>query len=143
MTNFISPNKAPMLIGQLAKCTGFSRDTIRFYEKQGLIALPRKSRRDNNYKEYPDEVLERLLSIKRIKEMGFTLNETAEILELVEMDEATCASMLEKVNAKVDVIDAKIAELKALRDRLTTSVENCLSTCNSPLDAVLCGLVVK
>ncbi len=43
-----------MLIGQLAQRTGFTRDTIRFYEKHGLIQMPHKARRENNYKEYPD-----------------------------------------------------------------------------------------
>src|SRR3546814_17661555 len=54
-----------MLIGELSEKTGFSRDTIRFFEKQGLIQLDRKQRRDNNYKEYPEEVLNRLRSEER------------------------------------------------------------------------------
>ncbi|MFN0293524.1 MerR family transcriptional regulator [Pedobacter helvus] len=59
-----------MLIGELVAKTGLSRDTVRFYEKQGLIAVGRKQRRENNYKEYSDEVLERLLTIKRLKNFG-------------------------------------------------------------------------
>lgn len=131
-----------MLIGQLSQRTGFTRDTIRFYERHGLIEVPRKARRDNNYKEYPDEVLDRLLTIKRIKAMGFTLNETQEILDLVDMDKATCGTMADKVNEKVEVIEQKIAELIRLRETLRTAVKGCLNSC-APSDTVACGLVVR
>ena len=53
-----------MLIGELSKACGLSRDTIRFYEKHGLIAVGKRERRFNNYKEYSEETLKRLLSIK-------------------------------------------------------------------------------
>ncbi|MBL8003090.1 MAG: MerR family DNA-binding protein [Flavobacteriales bacterium] len=131
-----------MLIGQLAQRTGFTRDTIRFYEKHGLIAVPRKARRLNNYKEYPDEVLERLLTIKRIKAMGFTLNETQEILDLVEVDQATCATMAGKANAKVVAIEQKIADLVRLRETLRNAVKGCTTTCAPEANATRCGLVV-
>jgi DNA-binding transcriptional MerR regulator len=75
-----------MLIGELSRKSGLSRDTIRFYEKLGLIRLGRRQRRANNYKEYPPEVLRRLLSINQLKEFGFTLAEIAEILDLLEAD---------------------------------------------------------
>lgn len=132
-----------MLIGQLAQRTGFTRDTIRFYEKHGLIAVPRKARRENNYKEYPDEVLERLLTIKRIKAMGFTLNETQEILVLVEMDKATCATMAHKANEKVVAIEQKIAELVRLRETLRSAVKGCTTACAPDANAAQCGLVVQ
>lgn len=131
-----------MLIGQLAQRTGFTRDTIRFYEKHGLIQMPHKARRENNYKEYPDAVLERLLTIKRIKAMGFTLNETQEILDLVEMEKATCTTMADKVNAKVGAIEQKIADLVRLRETLRSAVNDCLSACTPLEGTAACGLVV-
>ena len=130
-----------MLIGQLALRTGFTRDTIRFYEKHGLIEVPRKARRDNNYKEYPDEVLERLLAIKRIKAMGFTLNETQEILDLMDVDKATCGAMTDKLNDKVVLIEQKVAELIRRRETLRSAVKACLDTCAPSADATACGLV--
>lgn len=130
-----------MLIGQLSQRTGFTRDTIRFYEKHGLIEVPRKARRDNNYKEYPDEVLARLLTIKRIKGMGFTLNETQEILDLVELDRATCEAMAGRVNEKVDAIERKIAELVTLREMLRTAVKDCGNVCSSVTETSRCGLL--
>ena len=62
-----------MLIGELSKQSGLSRDTIRFYEKQRLIEVGLKERRFNIYKEYSQDTLQRLLHIKRIKGFGFTL----------------------------------------------------------------------
>lgn len=129
-----------MLIGQLAQRTGFSRDTIRFYEKEGLIEVPRKARRANNYKEYPDEVLDRLLSIKRIKAMGFTLNETREVLDLVDLDRADCGTIAQRVADKVRDVHAKIKELKALTHQLERSVRDCPTVC-TPIAVVRCGLV--
>ncbi|HMC97721.1 MAG TPA: MerR family transcriptional regulator [Flavobacteriales bacterium] len=130
-----------MLIGQLAQRTGFTRDTIRFYEKHGLIEVPHKARRDNNYKEYPDAVLERLLAIKRIKGMGFTLNETQEILDLMDVDQATCSAMTSKLNEKVVLIEQKVAELIRLRETLRSAVKGCLDRCSPSANAASCGLV--
>ena len=59
-----------MLIGELSKSSGLTRDTIRFYEKQGLITLGRRERRVNNYKEYPNSILRRLLLLKRSSPMA-------------------------------------------------------------------------
>lgn len=130
-----------MLIGQLAQRSGFTRDTIRFYEKHGLIAVPRKARRENNYKEYPDEALERLLHIKRIKGLGFTLNETQEILDLMDMDKATCTHMSAQFTAKTKAIDEKIAELKALKSTLLESAALCPTPAEDRGQQGNCGLL--
>ena len=70
-----------MLIGELSKRTGFSHDTIRFYEKKGLIETNKKDRRGNNYKEYTETVYNKLVLIKTVKELGFTLNEIDEFIK--------------------------------------------------------------
>lgn len=111
-----------MLIGELVKRTGFSRDTIRFYEKHGLISIGRKERRDNNYKEYSEEILHRLLHIKLLKSFGFTLNESSEVLDMIEANEATCQNMAGK-------IDEKIKEMQTIRDMLNAKVKECLGSC--------------
>src|SRR5258708_675844 len=98
-----------MLIGELSAKTGLSRDTIRFYEKEGLIRVGRKQRRKNNYKEYDETVLERLHLIKRIKNFGFTLHEAADLLSLIAVNAATCDEMRTRATQKVAVIDGKIA----------------------------------
>ncbi len=130
-----------MLIGQLAQRSGFTRDTIRFYEKHGLIAVPRKARRENNYKEYPDEALERLLRIKRIKGLGFTLNETQEILDLMDADQATCTHMSVQFNAKTKAIEEKIAELEGLKRTLMESAASCPTPAVERGEEKNCGLL--
>ena len=69
-----------MLIGELARETGLTLHTIRFYEKRGLLAAGQTQRRENNYKEYGPAALERLHFITRAKSVGFTLRETSELL---------------------------------------------------------------
>lgn len=120
-----------MLIGELSEKTGFSRDTIRFYEKQGLISVNRKERRANNYKEYSEDTLRRLLTIKVVKGFGFTLNETGELLDLIQRNQATCDNVSEKVTQKVSLIDQKIAELQQLREVLISTVDSCSTCCDA------------
>jgi DNA-binding transcriptional MerR regulator len=121
-----------MLIGELSKRTGLSRDTIRFYEKQGLIKVGRRERRINNYKEYSDTVLKRLLLINKIKSYGFTLNESAEIISLLEANLGTCDQISKAADKKILVIDKKIEELLSLKTLLKTTVSNCKKGCRSP-----------
>src|SRR3546814_18722859 len=119
-----------MLIGELSEKTGFSRDTIRFYEKQGLIQLGRRQRRDNNYKEYPEEVFKRLVAIKHIKHLGFTLKEAANLLDMMEENEATCSNVSGFILQKVDLLETKIRELTALRKQLLNSLTKLQQTEN-------------
>ncbi len=116
-----------MLIGELSKASGLSRDTIRFYEKNGLIAVGKKERRFNNYKEYSEETLKRLLSIKQLKGFGFTLNEIAYLLDMLDVNEATCKNVSHKIDEKVLLINQKIKELKAVRKQLLDGKNNCQS----------------
>lgn len=118
-----------MLIGELSNKTGLSRDTIRFYEKQGLISIGRRERRVNNYKEYSESTLHKLLTIKRIKGFGFTLNETEEFLTLLDKDAATCENVAEKMNEKLKKIDEKIKELQDLKVSLSSDLINCTNNC--------------
>jgi DNA-binding transcriptional MerR regulator len=118
-----------MLIGEIVSKTGLSKDTIRFYEKQGLIQIGRKQRRDNNYKEYSDEMLNRLLNIKRMKAFGFTLNEIAELLDMIDENTATCDNVSDLIDSKVQLLDTKIKELIVLRNQLISGVTKCKSCC--------------
>lgn len=121
-----------MLIGELAQRTGLSRDTIRFYEKQGLIKVGRRERRVNNYKEYSETVLKRLLLLNKIKSYGFTLNESAEIISLLEANLGTCNQISNAADKKVAVIDKKVKELLDLRNSLLNIVTDCKKGCCSP-----------
>ncbi len=127
-----------MLIGELSNKTGLSRDTIRFYEKQGLITVGRKERRDNNYKEYTESTLQRLLTIKRIKWFGFTLNETSEFLELIEYNGASCANVTQKMLEKVATIERKIKDLEEIKLSMLKGVEKCQNCCSNATDSKNC-----
>ena len=115
-----------MLIGELSRRSGFSRDTIRFYEKQGLIQSGRKERRFNNYKEYSEETLKQLLIIKRVKGFGFTLNEIKEFLQMIADNEASCNNVAERIAEKVSLIDGRIKQLQDIRLLMTEGVAACL-----------------
>jgi DNA-binding transcriptional MerR regulator len=114
-----------MLIGELSKRTGFSHDTIRFYEKKGLIAVNRKERRDNNYKEYPEAVYERLMLIKTVKALGFTLNETDEFIQGWGNEDASCSNLTSHLTDKINRVDAQIQLLQEIRSKLTASLSKC------------------
>jgi len=118
-----------MLIGELAKKSGFTRDTIRFYEKRGLIKLHWRSRRENNYKDYPENVLKQLLMIKELKHFGFTLSETANIISLWDSNLFDCQSGVEKIKTKIKQIEERVIELQALKSRLSNAIINCPSDC--------------
>lgn len=130
-----------MLIGELSEKSGLSRDTIRFYEKQGLIKVGRKDRRNNNYKEYSTDKLKQLLTIRVIKGFGFTLNETAEMLELIERNQASCDNVAQRIEDKIKLIEQKINELQQLKAVLSSSVESCLTCCNPGSKSENCELL--
>lgn len=125
-----------MQIGELSKRSDLSKDTIRFYEKLGLIEAGKRTNPFNNYKEYSEETLQRLISIKFIKRLGFTLNEVAEVLDMIDANTATCRNLADKIEDKVARIDEKIRELIKVRTMLLDGLKTCCNTsCNStPLD---------
>jgi len=116
-----------MLIGELSKRSGFSRDTIRFYEKKGLIQVDRKERRDNNYKEYPEAVYEKLAFIKVTKALGFTLGEIEAFINAWANEEASCSTLTHHLTDKIVRVDQQIAVLQRVRQKLGQSVEKCQS----------------
>ena len=120
-----------MLIGEISNRTGLSRDTIRFYEKKGLIKVSRTDSEWNNYKNYNARNLNRLILIKKAKGFGFTLNEICEILELYEIDSASCSTLLTKVNKKIAEIDKKIKQLQDVKKMIIDKVSDASNNCQS------------
>nr|WP_321232771.1 MerR family transcriptional regulator [uncultured Psychroserpens sp.] len=114
-----------MLIGQLSIKTGLSRDTIRFYEKQGLIPIGIKNNEFNTYKDYSNETLEKLIIIKKMKGFGLTLNEISDVLDLLDSNSASCENVSEKMFEKVKLIDHKIKELRAMKRLITNGIKSC------------------
>ena len=129
-----------MLIGELSKRTGLTRDTIRFYEKQGLIKVTRSERRVNNYKDYSDHTLRRLLLVKKIKSYGFTLSESAEIINLIEARLDSCRNIADMAGEKIAKIESKIKELIGLSTLLKSSIDRCCNGNGQQLESTKCGL---
>jgi DNA-binding transcriptional MerR regulator len=114
-----------MLIGELAQKTNLSRHTIRFYEKLGLIQVPEKSRRKNNYKEYPEETLSRITAIKEITARGFTLKEARGIITLINdgtLDPQRAKKYLVK---KLKLVQKQLDELANTKKNLLTMIDQC------------------
>lgn len=107
-----------MLIGELSKRSGFSRDTIRYYEKIELIAVPPKARREHNYKDYSEEVLSQLKAIKKYKELGFTLEEIRELLVRQSIQVLDVAKVLDVIDLKLASVNKELDKLHELKMRL-------------------------
>jgi len=120
-----------MLIGEISKKTQLSRDTIRFYEKKGLIRVQPSISEFNNYKNYTQENLHQLRLIKKAKNFGFTLNEIAELLELVKLNEANCSLFQTKVMAKIEDLDRKIQELMEMKSLIYMRLQEAQISCKN------------
>lgn len=109
-------------IGQLAKKTGLSIDTIRFYEKQGLL-IP--DSREHSQRHYTLESLARAQFVQRAKKLGFTLKEIADLTNLKADSKKTCIKVHRQANRKIREIDAKLKDLLEIRLALQKVVTSC------------------
>lgn len=104
-----------MRIGQLAKRTGVSPDTLRFYERLDLLD---GHRRDNGYRDYPDSAIDRVEFIKLAQALGFTLAEIRSIAPLLTGGTLPVEQVQAFIHDKLTLLDQRIATLQTLRDRL-------------------------
>jgi MerR family transcriptional regulator, copper efflux regulator len=105
-----------MLISELAAKTGVSTDTIRFYEKEGILKKDFAARGDNNYRQYTDEAIEKLNFIIRGKKLGFTLKEIKKII--AEWDSVSPEQAANFIQSKVQQIEEKILQLQQFKTYL-------------------------
>ncbi len=115
-----------MKIGDLAKAGGVSVETIRFYQRRGLLSEPL---RGAGARRYIDADLERLRSIRAAQTAGFTLEEIATLLGLAHDDRAAARSLAE---ARIAAIDEKIATLRTMRTALKDLVKDCAHGADGP-----------
>lgn len=115
--------KPPLTIGTLAKESGVNLETVRFYERRGL--LPRPPRSQAGYRLYPPEATRRLRFIKRAQELGFSLNEIGELLSLRVSPRATSADVKKRTEAKISDIEAKIRTLESIKSTLRRLTKQC------------------
>lgn len=121
-----------LTIGQLARQTAVGVETIRYYQRLGLVAEPPKPR--EGYRLYPAASIVRIRFIKRAQQLGFTLQEIAELLEL---GSGCCADVRARAEAKRDQIDAQIRDLKSLRRTL----DGLIGACSAGSTQVTCPIV--
>jgi MerR family copper efflux transcriptional regulator len=112
-----------LTIGRIAQSAGVAIDTIRFYEREGLLPEPR--RRPSGYREYDQSAVSRLRFIRRAKDLGFTLEEIRELLALSADRHGGVEGVRERAAARLQAIDERIAELQRMRDGLAELVEAC------------------
>ena len=111
-----------MLIGELSKKTGLSKDTIRFYEKMGLIVASDRRAGTRIYKEYNPETVERLLMIAQGKGLGFTLNEIKQLLDEWGSGAISKRDQIKIVECKIEEIVEKIRQLDAIKTYLVAKL---------------------
>jgi MerR family mercuric resistance operon transcriptional regulator len=114
----------PLTIGQLARRAGVGTETVRFYERQGLLNRPARSP-SSGYRLYGEEVITRLQFILRAKELGFTLNEIKELLSLRVDPDMSCEDVRARAEAKIADIEEKIGALQRMRTALLQLTRAC------------------
>ena len=107
------PTLAPR---EVARRCGVSADTLRHYERKGL--LPRPARTGSGYRRYPPETVARVLLVQRALVVGFSLDELARVLRERDRGEAPCRAVRDLVSARLTDLEARLAQLTALRREL-------------------------
>lgn len=136
----MQPPKQQYLIGQLAKLAGVKADTVRFYERSGL--LPRAARSAAGYRVYDEATVQRLRFVRKAKGLGFSLDEVRRILTLRGRGKETCRCVVGMAEATLAETETKLKELQAFRDALAAN----LSRWRSPsgrgkIAAEFCALI--
>lgn len=111
-----------MLIGEVARRAGLSKDSIRHYEDLGLIHSTPRQAGSRTYRDYDDSTLGRLSLVALAKRLGFSLREVAEYLDRIVSDEISREERAARLAAHLTVIDARIADLQAARAELVEIV---------------------
>jgi len=112
-----------LTIGQVAKATQVTVETIRFYEKQGLIPLPGRS--EAGYRQYRPDTVKRVFFIQRTKEVGFTLKEVKELLLLRQKPGTSCTEIKLLSLEKIAEVEKKMHDLERIRKALSRMVMRC------------------
>lgn len=102
-----------MKIGELARKTGTSVDTLRFYEEKGLLAPPKRT--DSGYRIFSPDAVSHVTFIKLAQSLGFTLQEVLDFMPALTQGSMTVAELQQRIQVKLQSIDAKIRQLQSLR----------------------------
>ena len=124
-------------IGEVAKASGIGIETLRFYEKSGLLDSP--SRTESGYRTYNADVLERLDFIKRAQVLGFSLDEIKRIIIDKRAGQSPCTEVREIVRNRLAELDARMREMKRYRNELASALAEWDQTGDVP--GHVCGLI--
>jgi len=112
-----------MRIGEVSRQSGVGIETIRYYEKEGLLAAP--ARRPSGYRQFDKSVVARLQFIRRAKELGFTLAEIRELLGLWFDTTTKCEHVRQRAERKIDDLEDRIRSLQKMKRSLKKIVKQC------------------
>jgi MerR family mercuric resistance operon transcriptional regulator len=115
---------ADLTIGKVARRAGVRIDTVRFYEREGLLPHPRRSP-SSNYRVFSDDDVRRIRFVQQAKALGFTLREAGELLALRVDARTSCARVIERAEVKLADVDLKLTELARVRAALVTLARQC------------------
>ena len=124
-----------LTIGAIARGAGTGVETIRFYERQGLIAKPGRTR--SGYRSYPADAMRRLRFIRQAKELGFSLREIKELLSLRVTAGKSCGDVRQRAQQKITEIDRKIAAFR----RMKRALEKLAAACSGKGPVSACPIV--
>jgi Cu(I)-responsive transcriptional regulator len=112
-----------MWIGRTAKAAGVNAQTLRYYERRGLLGRARRGR--SGYREYSSDAIDVVRFIKRAQDLGFSLDEIEELVKLRGVRRGDRHRVRAIAERKIEDIDRKIAQLRSMREALATLVESC------------------
>jgi DNA-binding transcriptional MerR regulator len=112
----VNGNGSSLTSGQLADLAGVSRDTLRHYERKGVLTRPLRGQ--NGYRQYPSAALQRVQLIRRALSVGFTLDELARVLKVRDAGGAPCEEVRRIASQKLVDVQEQLRELTSLRDDL-------------------------
>ena len=116
-------------IGKLAEIAGVGVETVRFYQRRELLREPKTS---SGFRTYNEDDAQKIAFIKRAQDLGFSLNEVKELLELNTKSRMTCGTVKTKTVVKINEIEEKIADL----NRMKTSLEKLACACDASQDSI-------
>jgi Zn(II)-responsive transcriptional regulator len=112
-----------LTIGKLAKQANVGVETLRYYERRGLLAPQRRT--DAGYRLYDEDAGQRLQFIRRAQALGFSLNDVAELLSLSSRPSASAGQVKQLARAKIDDIEARIRDLERMKAALAALEDQC------------------
>lgn len=112
-----------MKIGEVARLAGVRAETVRYYEKRGIMSAPRRT--DSNYRVYSAEAVRRVIFVKRAQTLGFTLIEICDLLSLNSAGDSARGKVRASAERKLRDIESKIEALSAMRSALSSLIADC------------------